>query len=327
MRHKMLGSVLFLMFAALSVNAADELAAKVKPIPTITFLVGAPDGGEVFTIGSNQLVVAGKVHLPNITVDLSRDGGQTFTNIGVINNKRKGIKPAQKNILAWTVTGPVSTNCVIRMTSFYCKKNYIAISNGFSIGDNEGVADGNADIGPQGPAGPTGADGAQGEQGPAGPAGKDGVSPSVSDIVNNLVNNNTFLNNIVILIENNGSFIDSIVNNLINNETFLSKVKGPKGDTGATGAAGAQGPAGPAGVHIVKGNIQLGNAKDQWVTISDASITTTSIVILTFVDGDTDNGDCVVSHNPPTAGSVKVHALSGNDMETNCSVDYLIVNP
>ena len=70
------------------------------------------------------------------------------------------------------------------------------------------------------------------------------------------------------------------------------------------------------------------NKADHYETLSDTSITPDSVIILTLVDPDGDNGGMILTHRVPVAGSVSVHVydLTGNDIE-NGSFDYLIVNP
>jgi subtilisin family serine protease len=92
----------------LNVHAAVHLA---EPPPSSTLTVTAPNGvGESWAAGSTQTIrwsssgVSG-----NIRIDLSRDGGATWTTLfaSVANSGSK----------SWRVSGPVTTNALVRITS------------------------------------------------------------------------------------------------------------------------------------------------------------------------------------------------------------------
>jgi hypothetical protein len=105
-----------------------ELAAAA---PTIT--VEAPRGGEVYGIGQAQKVLLGaKTRAKSVVVELSRDGGATYSVLGTINNTLPD--RTQRNLLAWTVTGPGSGNCLVRATGVVGKAQAVAVSSPFSIG-------------------------------------------------------------------------------------------------------------------------------------------------------------------------------------------------
>ncbi len=76
--------------------------------------IETPRGGEFFVVGQQQYVrVASR--LKSVDVALSRDGGQTFENLGTISATATDL--TKRNSLAWTVAGPASNACVIRISS------------------------------------------------------------------------------------------------------------------------------------------------------------------------------------------------------------------
>lgn len=85
--------------------------------------ITAPLGGEVFIEGQTQFVrVATKAK--SVLIEISRDGGTTFSALGTISNSVKDV--SKRNVLPFIVSGPDSTTCVIRAGG-------TAISGGFSI--------------------------------------------------------------------------------------------------------------------------------------------------------------------------------------------------
>src|SRR5579862_1628745 len=86
------------------------LAARASTAPlALTY----PHGGEFFAIGASQKVTLdAKTKLSPITVELSRDGGNNFVPLGTIAVTR-GTVPS----LSFTVTGPASGNCVVRVSA------------------------------------------------------------------------------------------------------------------------------------------------------------------------------------------------------------------
>jgi len=98
-----------------------SFAAAVKPV-----VITLPQGGEVFYEGQTQTVtLSSKTTYKAVTIELSRDGGTTWTTLGTT-NKTSLFK------LQFTVAGPDSTNCVIRATGVGASGS-AAISNGFAI--------------------------------------------------------------------------------------------------------------------------------------------------------------------------------------------------
>ena len=77
--------------------------------PSIT--VEVPNGGEVWNIGTTPTISWTYSNLTgNVKIELSRDGGATWETIIASTPIDDGQEP-------WTVTGPTSDNCLIRITS------------------------------------------------------------------------------------------------------------------------------------------------------------------------------------------------------------------
>ncbi len=164
-----------------------------------------PNGGQVYLIGSTQKITINKFPAKSVKVELSNNGGLSWIVLSQINNSARSKTKGQLN---WVVTGPDSNNCLIRVSAIYCKKSYTTLSNIFSIGNITKT------IVIQGQ------DGKPGSNGTNGINGKDGVSPSTNDVMNLMINN--------------PSFITEVVNLLKQDEDFLNKckgVQGPKGDS------------------------------------------------------------------------------------------------
>lgn len=248
-----------LAVAAMALQAADSIplsqgALTVVPsVKKYNINVVIPEGGEVFVAGQPQVFVyGGRTRLTSVLVEMSRDGGGTYQTLGTINNKIKD--RTLRNKFFWTVTGPSSTNCIVRFSGITAKRHVAVTSGEFSIasgpdGDGDALLTGPqgdaGPAGPQGPAGPAGAQGQKGdkgdagdigsmgpagpagEQGPAGPQGPQGVKGDKGDT----------------------------------GDTGCAGPVGPAGPKGATGsqgpagAAGAQGPAGPAGAQGTAGPV------------------------------------------------------------------------
>jgi len=95
-----------------------------------------PAGGELFVIGSSQRVVLdAKTRAKSLTVELSIDGGTTFTALGTINNTVKD--KAQRNRLTFTVPNSPSGNCMVRVTG---DGGASSLSAGFSIASAASVS-------------------------------------------------------------------------------------------------------------------------------------------------------------------------------------------
>jgi hypothetical protein len=106
---------------------------------------------------------------------------------------------------------------------------------------------------------------------------------------------------------------------------------GPQGATGATGAtgpAGAQGPPGPQAGHY--GSVLLTSTNKSHVeTITNANVTATSTIIITFLDGDpatTNNKDVTITVRNVKSGSFNVFVNSANAFSTTADkINYLIL--
>jgi|GEM_PF-3205973 len=95
--------------------------------------ITSPRGGEIFVIGQTQYVrLADNTRFKSIQIEISRDGGVTWTMLGVIDNT--GPKEA-RNLLPFQVGGPASSNCVVRATTVQQNKNSSSTSGGFAILD------------------------------------------------------------------------------------------------------------------------------------------------------------------------------------------------
>lgn len=180
--------------------------------------ITAPLGGETYFEGGTEVVLA-KASAKTVQVDLSRDGGTTFTHIGTINNQSKDRSLRYK--LFWNVVGPASNKCLWRFTWAQGRKTIVTTSPEFSILTKDAVTGpaglqgpkgDKGDKGDQGDIGSTGPEGSQGNKGDTGPAGPKGNTGSQG----------------------------------AQGATGNAGVAGPKGDTGAKGNTGATGATGPA---------------------------------------------------------------------------------
>lgn len=225
-----------------------------------------PEGGEAYIEGQMQtLVYGGRQRFKTIKVSISRNGGLTFSDLGTIDNSTKD--RSKRNKFFWTVTGPSSPFCVLKMSGSTPRGNVDFISNMFSVGTagdltggngtrgpegDDGVAGPQGPVGPQGPAGPAGEKGDKGDigssgppgppgtgegipgpQGPAGAQGPAGPACNPQDVAD--------------LLKCDPDFIKKIVDALKDDLDFCNKCKGPKGDKGDQGNHGDRGPNGPAG--------------------------------------------------------------------------------
>lgn len=245
----------FLMILSALCLSASAYAANI--------LVQSPLGGEAYFEGLDATILT-KTNLKTETVELSKDGGATFSPLGTINNRDKN--RFQRNRLVWAVKGPASTSCVLRFTGKQGKKTIVVLSKPFVIitkawatGDQglqgltgpagpEGPAGPKGDtgdigsMGPQGAAGsqgiagPKGATGSQGPQGVAGPKGATGpqgpagASCSATDVAN--------------LLKNDKDFLATLVKLLKDDPDFCKSCKGDKGDKGDCGPKGDKGDKG-----------------------------------------------------------------------------------
>src|SRR5438874_1327900 len=94
---------LLVVVGAASVQPANAAATMLE--------ITSPRGGEVYLVGQTQQVrLTSK--FKSVTIELSRDGGATFTQLGIIDNAVKDM--TLRNLLKYTVAGPPATNCIIR---------------------------------------------------------------------------------------------------------------------------------------------------------------------------------------------------------------------
>lgn len=117
-----------LVLAIIAAFAVTNISAATQ---TIQF--ESPGGGEVFAIGQVQKVRLGaRTRAKVVTIDISRDGGATFQLLGAIDNSTKDV--TMRNVLTFTVTGPSSSNCVLRATGTIGRTSITSTSSPFSIG-------------------------------------------------------------------------------------------------------------------------------------------------------------------------------------------------
>ncbi|MEI6236712.1 MAG: DUF1566 domain-containing protein [Planctomycetota bacterium] len=91
----------------------------------------SPRGGETYLAGQSQLIrLAATTKFKLVQIDLSRDGGTTFTPLGSINNAGAA---NTRNMLTFAIQGPASVNCRIRATATQGKINGIGVSGDFTI--------------------------------------------------------------------------------------------------------------------------------------------------------------------------------------------------
>lgn len=211
--------------------------------------VTIPEGGEVYVVGQQEtFVYGGRPLLKNVNVDISRDGGTTWTNIGAIASTHRG--PIGGNKFNWTVAGPSSTACVVRFSGTIGKTTVAVNSGTFSIGGASappylftgpvGSMGANGNDGAQGPIGAQGPQGIQGPVGPAGPKGDAGDAGSMGMPGPIGATGATGPVGPKGATGSNGT-------NGTNGATGPQGATGPAGAAGPKGDAGAQGPAGPVG--------------------------------------------------------------------------------
>ena len=77
--------------------------------------IANPAGGELFVEGQVQYVrLSDKTRAKSVLIEISRDGGVTFSELGTIDNTTKDL--TKRNVLKFTVTAPDSSNCILRAT-------------------------------------------------------------------------------------------------------------------------------------------------------------------------------------------------------------------
>lgn len=137
----------FALIVAVAVLAvlSSPLGAATAPI-----IMSSPQGGEAYLIGQRQYVrLAEKTRYKLLTAELSRDGGTTYEALGQINNAVKD--KSLMNVLAFTVTTPASSRCLVRVTAATTKGYVVATSGEFTI--NAALGGGTTTTGATGPAG------------------------------------------------------------------------------------------------------------------------------------------------------------------------------
>lgn len=85
----------------------SDLSFKIVAKPQITVL--SPNGGENWLVGSEQTILWNAVNTSGaVQVDLSRDNGRTWVNLGSFSPD-----PGQ---MTWTVAGPLSDSCLVKVS-------------------------------------------------------------------------------------------------------------------------------------------------------------------------------------------------------------------
>lgn len=100
----------------------------IAAVPVLEFT--SPRGGEAYIVGQGQTVRLNS-KLKSVAIELSHDGGATFTALGTIDNLVKD--KTQRNLLKFTVQGPTSANCVMRARGQTTKGEVSVDSGAFSI--------------------------------------------------------------------------------------------------------------------------------------------------------------------------------------------------
>jgi hypothetical protein len=98
--------------------------SRVNAAQTLTF--ANPTGGEVYVVGQTQSVRFNG-RFKSVLVEMSTDGGTTFTPLGTLDST---LNPSG---LAFTVTGPVSAQCVMRATASVGKTKLTGTSGMFTV--------------------------------------------------------------------------------------------------------------------------------------------------------------------------------------------------
>jgi hypothetical protein len=92
-----------------------------------------PRGGEMYVVGQRQTVVLNEKTISrSILIELSRDGGSTFEQLGTIDNPRKNHRKTLH--LDWVVSLPSTSAAIVRATSTDAKYPGSNVSGMFSIG-------------------------------------------------------------------------------------------------------------------------------------------------------------------------------------------------
>lgn len=334
---------------AIILFALSSFAATTQPI-----VFDSPEGGEVYLLGTDQLVKLGKkTRVKEVTVAISRDGGATWEDLGVINKRNKN--KALRQVLPWTVAGPTSNHCLLRASGLFHKATVEVFSPVFIVTDSllgpvgdegppgpmgpqgpQGVQGSQGVQGPQGEAGPMGPQGPQGEIGPMGPQGPEGPlgpegpqGPMGSDGLQGETGPQGPAGP--------------------QGEPGPQGPQGPKGEVGPPGPEGPQGPAGPqgppgipgenAGVAQISGasfEVVCGNKSAFSLQILSAKVQANSIILVTYVESKVTGSKfndptlAIEDLNPGVGFTVRAsktgNAFTSADV-ANDSVNFLIVNP
>jgi len=121
----------FVLFSFLVMSCAlCHAAAAPKPV-----LIQTPLGGEFFVTGTSQKVrLDPKTRNKMVAIELSTDGGTTFSPLGTIDNTDRD--KTKHNVLGFVVPNTPSGNCVIRATD----GTAVTLSSAFSIGTASAAA-------------------------------------------------------------------------------------------------------------------------------------------------------------------------------------------
>ncbi|MBE7465318.1 MAG: hypothetical protein HS116_17715 [Planctomycetes bacterium] len=117
-------STRILVAVLLGLAAWAWTAPRAEAAAPVTYVdILRPTGGEVFVNGQQQLIAV-QLHskVSTCTIELSRDGGLTFTEIvGTINNLKINRRPVHE--VVFPIVGPDSPECVLRATALVSPKN------------------------------------------------------------------------------------------------------------------------------------------------------------------------------------------------------------
>ena len=127
MINRIFVTAVFLFFAAGS-NGAESIS------------IAQPRGGEIYVVGQTQFVrLADNTRYKSVRIELSRDGGTTYSVLGVIDNT---VVKSARNVLQFPVSTPVSNNCVIRATGISPTGSIPTYSGSFAICDSLSIVSG-----------------------------------------------------------------------------------------------------------------------------------------------------------------------------------------
>lgn len=323
--------------------ALSSFAATTQPI-----VFESPEGGEVYLLGTDQSVRLGKrTRVKEVTIAISRDGGATWEALGVINKRNKD--KLLRQVLPWFVTGPTSSNCLLRASGLYRKTTVEVLTPVFIVTDSLlGPVGDEGPPGPMGPQGPQGIQGPQGATGPMGPQGEIGpIGPQGPEGAQGPQGP-----------EGPEGPTGEMGSDGLPGETGPQGPAGPQGEPGPQGPLGEQGPAGPqgpqgptgpqgppgipgenAGIAVISGaafEVVCGNKSAFTMTINTTLVQANSVILITYSEsqaagcGFNDPTLTLCGIEPGIGFSVHASktgkAFSDADV-ANDSVNFLIVNP